>query len=316
MKKIFSTLLIILIFSCAGENDSAAKKETKFVGFYDLKGAVEFVNGIPVDTILNPDRRQTKFFSDDGSQHMWINNSKAPDGSPWISGEGVYGEAFIENNTITEIVKENFGGRAPIFLAPMDTLKKYWHEVNVDKRTLTWKAPVVYEDENSFSQLSPGSQDGRRLSEYYEKVEEGEKTDLDGVWLRKGTINYVNNVAVDTVFIESTDLLQVKFYHKGRLMFFTRDYSIEDTDLGSWYGIGMYGTFSYKDGRLTEQMDYGLYGNEQWFKNLPDKDESGKPFISFNVNLDENSYSQSWPQDEIYSELGFGATAEYYERIK
>ena len=66
---------------------------------------------------------------------MWINNSKAPDGSPWISGEGVYGEAFIENNTITEIVKENFGGRAPIFLAPMDTLKKYWHEVDVDKRT-------------------------------------------------------------------------------------------------------------------------------------------------------------------------------------
>ena len=62
MKKIFSTLLIILIFSCAGENDSASKKETKFVGFYDLKGAVEFVNDIPVDTILNPDRRQTKFF--------------------------------------------------------------------------------------------------------------------------------------------------------------------------------------------------------------------------------------------------------------
>ena len=50
--------------------------------------------------------------------------------------------------------------------------------------------------------------------------------------------------------------------------------------------------FHTKDGRLTEQMDYGLYGNEQWFKNLPDKDESGKPFISFNVNLDENSYSQ------------------------
>ena len=55
MKKIFSTLLIILIFSCAGENDSASKKETKFVGFYDRLGAVEFVNDIPVDTILNPD---------------------------------------------------------------------------------------------------------------------------------------------------------------------------------------------------------------------------------------------------------------------
>ena len=36
MKKIISTLLIILIFSCAGENTSTAKKETKFVGFYDI----------------------------------------------------------------------------------------------------------------------------------------------------------------------------------------------------------------------------------------------------------------------------------------
>tara|TARA_B100000941_G_C28452326_1_gene525781 strand:+ start:16 stop:966 length:951 start_codon:yes stop_codon:yes gene_type:complete len=316
MKKIISTLLIILIFSCAGENNSEVKKETKFVGFYDLKGAVEFVNGIAVDTILSPDRRQTKFFSEDGSQHMWINNQKAPEGSPWISGQGVYGEGIMGENTLTEIVKENFGGRAPIFSIPMDTLKKFWHDVDTINRTLTWKTPIVYKDENSFSQLSPGNQDGSRLSEYYEKVEEGEKTDLDGVWLRKGTINYVNNVAIDTVFIKPTDLLQIKFYHRGRLMFFTRDYSIEDTSLASWYGLGMYGTFSYENGRLTEQMDYGLYGNEQWFKNLPDKDENGESLISFNVNLDENSYSQTWPQDEVYSDLGFGATAEYYERLR
>ena len=46
-----------------------------------------------------------------------------------------------------------------------------------NKRTLTWKAPVVYEDENSFSQLSPGAKTEEGLSEYYEKVEEGEKTD-------------------------------------------------------------------------------------------------------------------------------------------
>ena len=46
------------------------QKKTKFVGFYDRLGAVEFVNDIPVDTILHPNFRQTKYFSDDGTQHM------------------------------------------------------------------------------------------------------------------------------------------------------------------------------------------------------------------------------------------------------
>ena len=30
------------------------------------------------------------------SQHMWTNNSKGPDGAPWISGTGVYGEATLK----------------------------------------------------------------------------------------------------------------------------------------------------------------------------------------------------------------------------
>ena len=97
---------------------------------------------------------------------------------------------------------------------------------------------------------------------------------------------------------------------------FSKRLTIDDSDLQGFYGIGMYGIFHMKDGRLTEQMDYGLYGNEQWFKNWPDKDESGEPFISFNVNLEENTYSQVGRQAKVYQELGFGATAEYYERIK
>ena len=52
---------------------------------------------------------------------------------------------------------------------------------------------IVYKDENSFSQL--GGVEVIELSEYYVKVD-GEKTELDGVWIRK-TINYVNNIPVD-----------------------------------------------------------------------------------------------------------------------
>ena len=272
MKKIISTLLIILIFSCAGENNSETTKTTKLVGFYDYKGAVEFVNGIPVDTILNPDRRQTKFFTEDGLHHMWTNNSKGPDGAPWTSGEGIYGEAHIKNDTITEIIKHNFGGRAPIWLAPIDTLKKYWYTADEKTKTLVWKAQLVFENEKSFAQLG-GSQGNRRLSEYYEKVKGGKKTELDGVWIRKGTINYVNNIPVDTIPINSDKFFQVKIYDKGKVMFLSRDLAIEDSSLQGFYGGGIYGNFTYENGVLSEIIDYGTFGFEQFHKNWPNKNE-------------------------------------------
>ena len=315
MKKIISTLLIILIFSCAGENTSTAKKETKFVGFYDRLGAVEFVNDIPVDTILNPNFRQTKYFSNDGTLHMWMNNAKGPDGAPWISGTGIYGEAHIKNDTITEIIKHNFGGRAPIWLAPIDTLKKYWHSVDEKTKTMVWKSPIVYKDENSFSQLG-GVEGNRRLSEYYVKVEGGKKTELDGVWIRKGTINYVNNIPVDTIPNDDKKNFQVKIYDKGKVMFLAKDLTIDDSTLQGFYGGGMYGNFTYENGVLSEIIDYGTFGNEQFHKNWPTKNENGESVISFDVDLKENTYSQAWPTAKVYQDLGFGATAEYYERLK
>ncbi len=316
MKKIISTLLIILIFSCAGENTSVSKKESKLVGFYEYKGAVEFVNGIPVDTILNPNRRQTKFFSEDGLHHMWTNNSKGPDGAPWISGEAVYGDAIIANDTLTEVIKENFGGRAPIWLAPIDTLKKYWHTAEEETKTLIWKAQVVFENERSFAQLGGGSQGNRRLSEYYEKVSGGEKTKLDGIWIRKGTINFVNNIPVDTIPIDSEKFFQVKIYDKGKVMFVSKDLTIDDSSLQGFYGGCMYGNFSYENGVLTEIIDYGTFGFEQFHKNWPNKNEKGESLVSFEVDLKENTYSQAWPTAKVYQDLGFGATAEYYERLK
>ena len=315
MKKIISTLLIILIFSCAGESNSEVKKEIKFVGFYDRLGAVEFVNDIPVDTILNPNFRQTKYFSDDGTQHMWMNNAKGPDGAPWISGTGIYGEAHIKNDTITEIIKYNFGGRAPIWLAPIDTLKKYWHSVDEKTKTMVWKSPIVYKDENSFSQLG-GVEGNRRLSEYYVKVVGAKKTELDGVWIRKGTINYVNNIPVDTIPNDDEKNFQVKIYDKGKVMFLAKDLTIDDSSLQGFYGGGMYGNFTYENGVLSEIIDYGTFGNEQFHKNWPNKNEKGESVISFDVDLKENTYSQAWPTAKVYQDLGFGATAEYYERLK
>ena len=121
----------------------------------------------------------------------------------------------LKNDTITEIIKHNFGGRAPIWLAPIDTLKKYWHSVDEKTKTMVWKSPIVYKDENSFSQLG-GVEGNRRLSEYYVKVEGGKKTELDGVWIRKGTINYVNNIPVDTIPNDDKKIFKLKYMIKAK----------------------------------------------------------------------------------------------------
>ena len=99
-------------------------------------------------------------------------------------------------------------------------------------------------------------------------------------------------------------------------MFFTKDYSIEDSDLQGFYGGGMYGNFTYKMVFLTEIMDYGTFGNEQFHKNWPDKNENGESFISFNVNLEKILTAKVGLTAKVYQDLGFGATAEYYERLK
>ena len=51
-----------------------------------------------------------------------------------------------------------------------------------------------------------------------------------------------------------------------------------------------------------------MHNMENFFKNLPDKDRYGEPYISFEVNLTENSYSQRWPGGENQS-------SEYYIKV-
>ena len=34
------------------------------------------------------------------------------------------------------------------------------------------------------------------------------------------------------------------------------------------------------------------------------------------LTLKKNTYSQAWPTAKVYQDMGFGATAEYFERLK
>ena len=134
--------------------------------------------------------------------------------------------------------------------------------------------------------------------------------------IRKGTINFVNNVPIDTIPTDIEKFFQVKIYDKGKVMFLSRDLTVEDSSLQGFYGGGIYGNFTFENGVLSEIIDYGTFGNEQFHKNWPTKNEKGESVLSFEVDLKQNTYSQAWPTAQVYQDLGFGATAEYYERLK
>ena len=91
-------------------------------------------------------------------------------------------------------------------------------------------------------------------------------------------------------------------------MLFNRNFTMSDPEKPGFYGGASYGNFEYENGILTERIDYGMHNMENFFKHLPDKDRYGEPYISFEVNLTENSYSQRWPGGENQS-------SEYYIKV-
>ncbi|MDG2396703.1 MAG: hypothetical protein P8M03_03525 [Flavobacteriaceae bacterium] len=316
-KSIFVFLLSLIIFSCGNPTSSEEKSnELNLEGFYERIGIVELVNFIPVDTILTTDGfRQTKFFSKQG--HMWMNNDKFTNNNsdsipPWGYGGGIYGAFEIKNDSLYELVKYGFGHRASFNSIPVDTLIKYGWEVDYKNKLMKYKVPIIASNSNEFLQVFGNATNGTGLAEYYVKTPEGESSALDGIWKREGTIEHVNEVPVDTIFNSMDDFVQYKIYYKGKAMFFTRDFTADDPSKGNFYGGSFYGNFTYKDNVLTERIDYAMAGFEEFHKNLPDKDENGT-FISFDVDLKENSYSQKWGPNQ---NEGYLNTSEYFVKIK
>ena len=118
---------------------------------------------------------------------------------------------------------------------------------------------------------------------------------MEGAWNLVSFINYDTNGGADTIN-SSNDYKQMKMYSKTKVMWSR----LPAGDSLDWFGVGDY---SYKDGVLTEDLDYGSQAMNNRIK-------SNNRF-QFQVHLTDSTFTQI----EIDS-LGNPIYAENYKRIE
>ena len=116
-----------------------------------------------------------------------------------------------------------------------------------------------------------------------------EEYSLKGAWELKGFYNYKDNVVVDS-FSNNTIARQVKMYTDGKVMWC----KLRPKDSIEFFG---YGSYSYKDGILTEVLEFGsAFMNEV----IAEQKE-----FTFQLDLKSNKFEQieiDEDGDKIYSE--------------
>lgn len=137
------------------------------------------------------------------------------------------------------------------------------------------------------------------------------ESDISGFWDRKGTVQYVNGVAVDTILIENSDntsYKQIKAYVDGNTIWMN---NFEDTLNNPWNaGMGGYGKFKiHSYDSLTEFMANGTGWYGAYLKNYKDSLNVSNETYPMNVNLTQNSYSQKTGGPNSNE-------AEYYEPLE
>ena len=134
--------------------------------------------------------------------------------------------------------------------------------------------------------------------------------DILGFWDRKGTVQYVNGVAVDTLLIENSDnpdYKQIKAYVDGNILWMN---NFADTVNNPWNaGMGGYGKFKiHSNDSLTEYMANGTGWFGAYLKNYKDSLNVSNETYHMSVNLTQNSYSQKTGGTN-------SKRAEYYEPL-
>ena len=314
-KSIIISLLLILTLSCGNTSNVKTSNEQDvktLTGFYERIGTIQYINNVAVDTVSTVEGyRATKLFLD--GYHIWIDNTKPQnENAPWGYSAGIFGKFKIKNDSLHEIAEYGFGGRAGWTDFVIDEPVSWFIKDTVEK-TITYKAKVDISEDKFSQHGNNNNQDDQEssFSEFYSKIPELTNSKIDGIWKRVGTIEYVNNIPIDTIPIIEEEFINYKIFHNGKFMFFFRNLTIKDNTKAGFYGQGVHGNFEYENGVLTERIEYGTRGMENFFKNLPNKNSEGEPFISFETNLTENSYSQRWPGDSG----GGNTTSEYYIKV-
>ena len=118
---------------------------------------------------------------------------------------------------------------------------------------------------------------------------------LEGAWELVSFLNYDSDGAADTIN-SSNDYKQMKMYSKSKIMWSR----LRAGDSLDWFGVGNY---TFKDGILTEVLDYGSKA-----MNNRIKDNS---HFQFEIEITDTTFTQI----EVDS-LGHRIYAETYKRIE
>ncbi len=145
-----------------------------------------------------------------------------------------------------------------------------------------------------------------------EEVKNEKETLLDGFWVRKGTMQIVNNVTVDTLFygIDIDPIRQVKAYSNKNIFWIN---NVKNQNSAWKAGSGGYGKFEITKDTLTEYMSHGSGGMGASMRYVRDSLNQKSVKFDFAYNLN----------GEFYTQFGGGVPspdenttyAEFYEKL-
>ena len=146
-------------------------------------------------------------------------------------------------------------------------------------------------------------------------IESETKFPIEGFWERKGTIQFVNDVPVDTLFYGKDDtgeeegFRNVKVYLEGNVLWVNNAVNKSDP-----YGAqGGYGKFKISKDTLTEYMSHGCGGFGPWLKYNKDSLNISSMRFPFSYYLNDQTYTQLGGRVPNSDEnIRFG---EYYEKL-
>ncbi|MEE3034764.1 MAG: hypothetical protein VX325_02825 [Bacteroidota bacterium] len=281
---------IFLLVSCGEGPKKNLKSETELPieGFWERKGTIQFVNGVPVDTLLYDidDTGEEKGFRNikvySKGNVLWVNN--AVNKSDPYGAQGGYGKFNISKDTLTEFMSHGCGGFGP------------WLKYNKDSLKISaMRFPFgYYLSDQNYTQLGgrvPNSDDNIRYGEYYEKLPPLRKSKMDGVWKRAYEISYVNGVAVDTTKVPADAVLDLKIIQDGYFMVVVDQTNLIKDVNDPWHGgfLG-YGQIDY-DGK-GNMVEYNEFGSGAGVvNNFPPRNASTAHYASVSF-YDDDMYLQ------------------------
>ena len=293
MKKLILLLASMLFLSCGG--DQRAVKENietnPFDGVYKRVGTIQYVKGIPVDTVYISDLeekekfRQMKIFLD--GYINWFTDSEIPENfkdrkTPWKSGQGGFGPYnFYNKDGQSKLVEKltNLAGNGMLWAngSMRDSI--------IENGFRYFRFNVNQESDGYTQVFDWDEAPETGYGEYFQKVEldNSNASELDGVWKHIANVTYINNIPVDTIAVPD-GLDDHKTFLKGHAVVnfdFTKAKEGDD----NWGGSALYGTYSYVDGVLTENW---MMGTGNWIENGTKWD----PLVADIDMIDEDSFIQ------------------------